>query len=268
MTNQAISVHWTSYDDQSGHFSSLNVLWWPIRPFQFIERVMMTNQANSVYWTCYDDQSGHFSSLNVLWWPIRPSQFIEHLMVTNQAISVHWTSYGFQSGYFSSLNILLWPIRLFQSIEHLMVTNQAISSLNILWWQIRLFQFIEHLMVTNQAISVHWASYDDQSGLCSSSVRNSRVIEVFCCVLCCHVALWIFLWMYGLLSQNWVRSPPFSFHWTFHDEQSDNFSSMNMMWWSIKPFQFTNMFSLFDWLDIVLVFLISFLKIFKSLQNY
>ena len=29
-----------------------------------------------------------------------------------------------------------------------------------------------------------------------------------------------------------------------------------------------NMFSLFDWLDIVLVFLISFLKFFKSLQNY
>ena len=29
-------------------------------------------------------------------------------------------------------------------------------------------------------------------------------------LLCCHVAFFIFLWVYGFLSQDWVRSLPFS----------------------------------------------------------
>ena len=42
------------------------------------------------------------------------------------------------------------------------------------------------------------------------SVRNSCVIKVFGGVLCCHVAFWFVLWLKGFLSQDWVRSLPFS----------------------------------------------------------
>ena len=42
-------------------------------------------------------------------------------------------------------------------------------------------------------------------------VRNRCVIEVFVSVfLCCYDAFWIFLWVEGLLSYDWVRYLPFS----------------------------------------------------------
>ena len=34
------------------------------------------------------------------------------------------------------------------------------------------------------------------------SVRNSCVIKVLVAFLCCHVAFWIVLWVYGFLSQD------------------------------------------------------------------
>ena len=42
------------------------------------------------------------------------------------------------------------------------------------------------------------------------SVRNRCVIEVFVAFLCCDFAFWTFLLVYGLLSENGVRSLPFS----------------------------------------------------------
>ena len=47
------------------------------------------------------------------------------------------------------------------------------------------------------------------------SVHNRCVIEVLLAFLCCRIAFWVFLWVYGLLSWEWARSLPFSLTWSY-----------------------------------------------------